>query len=324
MKLVPGDAIGIRSCTSISSALTQQILNQFHQCGTNIKTITKGVPRLLELMNLTQKPDIVAYNITFKHGVSTVYTPRDFQYKTLHNIFQAYEYEVHPHWAPVDVGTGILLKLNIDTICELKILPQMIRQTVHEDLQCKINANFELFIWGKPCDMIENIYLNDMFTMPICGIANIYHIEPTTDGICAYTQKSPQVYLEIYTHPLVNPHLTWANNIWQIYAMLGVEAARSFLYKEMREIMDSRLLTLHIELLINQMSWFGKLQSLSRYSLRDDIASVFTKASFEESMLNFLNAVFLGEEDPLTDVSSNIVVGQRTSVGTGFFHLIQK
>jgi len=41
-------------------------------------------------------------------------------------------------------------------------------------------------------------------------------------------------------------------------------------------------------------------------------------------MLNFLNAVFLGEEDPLTDVSSNIVVGQRTSVGTGFFHLIQK
>ena len=64
MELIPGKNVGIICAQSITSALTQSILNQFHSCGANNKTITKGLPRLLELLNLTQK--LNTCSITFE------------------------------------------------------------------------------------------------------------------------------------------------------------------------------------------------------------------------------------------------------------------
>ena len=39
---------------------------------------------------------------------------------------------------------------------------------------------------------------------------------------------------DILIHPSVDPYETASNNIWEVYEMFGIEAARKMLYKEIR------------------------------------------------------------------------------------------
>ena len=45
------------------------------------------------------------------------------------------------------------------------------------------------------------------------------------------------------------------------------------------------------------------------------------KASFEESMDNFLNAAAHGDVEPTKGVSASIVCGKRANIGTGMMEL---
>ena len=47
----------------------------------------------------------------------------------------------------------------------------------------------------------------------------------------------------------------------------------------------------------------------------------FGKASFEETMDNFINAAARGEIEPTRGVSASIMCGKRARIGTGMFGL---
>ena len=64
---IPGEQVGIIAAQSIGEPSTQMTLNTFHLAGVAAKSnVTRGVPRLKELLKVTQNPKAVSLSITLK------------------------------------------------------------------------------------------------------------------------------------------------------------------------------------------------------------------------------------------------------------------
>ena len=73
----------------------------------------------------------------------------------------------------------------------------------------------------------------------------------------------------------------------------------------------------HACLLVDRMTYSGNIASITRYTMKKDESGPFGKASFEETMDNFLNAAVKGEVEPTEGVSAAIICGKRANIGTG-------
>jgi intein/homing endonuclease len=115
-----------------------------------------------------------------------------------------------------------------------------------------------------------------------------------------------------------------SNNMWEIYNLLGIEATREFLIREFTDVISSDgtfINKCHIILLVDTMTCKGDITSISRYSLRSK-SSVLSRSSFEESIENFLKSGIFSEIDKMTSISSNIMTGKLSRVGTGISDVI--
>ena len=116
-----------------------------------------------------------------------------------------------------------------------------------------------------------------------------------------------------------------SNNVWDIYQLLGVEAARQFLVDEFINVVSSDgtyINQKHITLLVDVMTNSGKLTPVSRYGTTRNNTGIISKASFEESIENFVNAGFFTETEHITGVSSSIMCGREPQTGSGLVEVI--
>lgn len=64
---MPGELVGIVAAQSIGEPATQMTLNTFHQAGVAAKSaVTRGVPRLKELLKVTQNPKATSLTVQLK------------------------------------------------------------------------------------------------------------------------------------------------------------------------------------------------------------------------------------------------------------------
>jgi DNA-directed RNA polymerase subunit A" len=120
---------------------------------------------------------------------------------------------------------------------------------------------------------------------------------------------------------------TKTNDIREIEALFGIEAARNILVEEITDtlkeaglVVDSR----HVSLVSDTMCSDGKIKAIGRHGVSGQKASVLARASFEETVKHLLKASAYGEEDKLKGVVENIIVGQIIALGTGIPELIMR
>lgn len=115
-----------------------------------------------------------------------------------------------------------------------------------------------------------------------------------------------------------------SNNIQEILAVLGVEAARKGLMDELNMILGSYGVNhRHLATLVDIMTTRGKLMSITRHGInRVDDAGALRKCSFEETVEILLEASQHAEVDPLAGVTENIIMGQLAPYGTGAFEVM--
>ena len=66
----PGEQVGIIAAQSIGEPSTQMTLNTFHLAGVAAKSnVTRGVPRLKELLKVTQNPKAISLTVTLKQEI---------------------------------------------------------------------------------------------------------------------------------------------------------------------------------------------------------------------------------------------------------------
>jgi DNA-directed RNA polymerase beta' subunit len=160
--------------------------------------------------------------------------------------------------------------------------------------------------------------LEKLVVAGIRGIQTIYYLKENDEWI---VETDGSNYREILSHPIVDMERTISNNVWEIYEVLGIQAARQFLIEEFGNIMEG-INKCHSMLLVDRMTFSGTIDSISRYTMRREESGPMGKASFEETTDNFLKAAINGDVESTNGVSASIICGKRARFGTGLVDLL--
>jgi len=180
-----------------------------------------------------------------------------------------------------------------------------------------------------PDDIVRVIHMEDKIlpslqNIRISGIEKIKDIffEKRKDEWIISTEGS-NLY-GLFSNPLVDKYRTICNDMWEIYNVFGIEATRQFLIEEYMDVVTSDgsfVNSSHVEILVDVMVYTGTIISISRYGQKKVGCGPMAKASFEESLENFLKAGVNGEKESTDGVSASIMLGKMPKTGTGVFDM---
>lgn len=236
----------------------------------------------------------------------------------------------------------ITLKMNIEMLHEYSLTLQDISNIIHEkydDLHCVFSPDsvgqIDIFADTTGIDISEEvmyvtndnkelIYMKEtvkpnITQMHICGIPGIKHIyylrdKSRPDEWMIETDGSN--FPMLMAHPSVDKTRTVSNDPLDMIETLGIEAANKTIYQEFLTLMP-KINKCHAKLLCDKMTYTGIISSISRYAMRKDESGPMGKASFEETLENFLGAAVNGETETTRGVSASIICGKRSKIGTG-------
>jgi DNA-directed RNA polymerase II subunit RPB1 len=123
----------------------------------------------------------------------------------------------------------------------------------------------------------------------------------------------------------VNPTKTYCNSFIEILGVLGIEAARAGLLKELAMVLSfdgSYVNHRHMALLVDIMTQRGLLMAITRHGINRNDTGALMRCSFEETVEILLEAAGFGELDDCRGVSENIMLGQLAPMGTGEFDIV--
>ena len=132
---------------------------------------------------------------------------------------------------------------------------------------------------------------------------------------------------EVLQLDYVDETRTTSNDIYEIANVLGIEAARQAIIKEVFKVIESQGLNVdirHIMLVADTMCAGGEIKGITRYGVVSEKASVLARASFETPIRHIINAALGGETDQLNSVVENVMLNQPVPVGTGLPRLLTK
>lgn len=180
---------------------------------------------------------------------------------------------------------------------------------------------------NMPYIYMEDVILNELKSKILCGIPNIKNmfLKQQQNKWIMETQGSNLV--DVFRNSLINPIQTICNDVWEIYKVLGIEAAREFLIREFQSITSSDgsyINMRHITVIVDFMTYHGDIRSISRYGMKKTLSGPLTKASFEECLDNFIKAGVYTDIERVNGVSSSIMCANPIQIGTGFHSLIFK
>ena len=253
-------------------------------------------------------------------------------FKVLYNN----NFESHKHCLSIKLNSKLLYKYRISVDKIAKII-----ESNYDDLFCVFSPvdseQLDIFIDVNNIEMsedkllfinpdnIEEIYIDEcvqpiLEKLVICGIPGIENIYFNQENEEWFVETDGSNFRKLLGHPIVDMTRLQSNNVWDIYETLGVEAAREFLINEFLSIMEG-INTCHVKLLVEKMTYSGTISSISRYTLKKDESGPMSKASFEESVDNYLKSAFSGDVEKIKGVSASIICGKRAGMGTGMIDL---
>jgi len=353
----PGDSVRVIMAQSIGEKQTQMTLNSFHKAGLLSDIVVTGVPRFSELLNATKnqkstnaifnfvdEPASIeeAENITNKiiytdiESLSTSIKmldeiKKEDWYDTYCKIYEV-EYKEFSYCIRIDLNKEILYKrkLKIFEITE-KIY------NVFDDITCIVSPlnigiidiffNYEGEINDHFYEYLNNELISSLKNIYISGVDNISNVFlEKIDGKWKCLTNGSN-FVELSKYPNIEFHTLETNNMWEMYENMGIEAARQFLIDEFLDVISSDgsyINKRHINLIVDIMTTSGTITSVSRYGMKREQAGPLAKASFEESLDNFMKAGAFCEKDNLTGCSASIMIGKPVNVGTGISKLLNK
>ena len=117
-----------------------------------------------------------------------------------------------------------------------------------------------------------------------------------------------------------------SNDVWAIRCAYGVEAARSSIMDQIRNVFGAYGIEVdprHLSLIADYMTYDGDYKPMSRRGIEDS-SSAFLQMSFETTAYFLKKAAMINSFDTLESPSAGIVLGRPVRHGTGAFTLLAK
>ncbi|XP_046987630.1 DNA-directed RNA polymerase II subunit RPB1 [Schistocerca americana] len=187
---------------------------------------------------------------------------------------------------------------------------------------------------------IEANMLSEMTLQGIEAIGKVYMHLPQTDSkkriVITETGEFKAIaewlletdgtsMMKVLSERDVDPVRTFSNDICEIFSVLGIEAVRKSVEKEMNTVLQFYGLYVnyrHLALLCDVMTAKGHLMAITRHGINRQDTGALMRCSFEETVDVLMDAASHAEVDPMRGVSENIIMGQLPRLGTGAFDLL--
>lgn len=187
----------------------------------------------------------------------------------------------------------------------------------------EIGDNLQLFVndENKMYFFIKDVVIPIIMECPVSGMFGIeecYFTEEKGGEWIIDTKGSN--FREIINHPLIDGKKCKSNNVWDVYEVFGIDAAKNFLEEEFGK--NIAVNKRHLDLLTASMTVQGKIASVSRYGIDRKQVGPLAKICFEQPFDNVIQAAINGEKDRLAGVSANIALGRCIKSGTGMVKLL--
>lgn len=323
-KITPGECVGIIGAQSIGERQTQTTLNTFHTAGKLTNTNTNKLSNILNMNKINR-------NIITKIYLNKKYfnelTPNEIRKKINYSLVELYFRDFyHSNIYTIEYDRNIItFKMNKKMLYKYRINTVIICEKIKssnpyfiQDSDIIINA-YSISLKFKSrkklnifkCEYIDNIY--------ICGIKGItsyfldYHKE-------WYLYLEGTNIIELLKIPLIDHSRFYTNDFWETYNTLGIIACRKLLFNEFKKVVKE-VNDVHIQLIVDKMTFRGRLDAITRYTMRTNNVGPLSKATFEESFDIILNASIKTESDTNNGISSSIIYGNQPKIGTGFMGL---
>lgn len=172
----------------------------------------------------------------------------------------------------------------------------------------------------KGIDTIDDVSLNDENVVDFTGenhsLVNKKENVITTSGVNMFGIR--------YING-IDLTRTITNDVMLINDLFGIEAARFALLQEIVRVFKqggSRVNFQHLMLMGDLMSRDGALTSVDRHGINKTDSSVLGKASFEQTVEQFLSAAAFNEVDDIQGVSARVMTGNVIRGGTGMCDIV--
>ena len=320
---------GLETFTTFEGIITHNTLNVFHLAGVSEVQVTQGLPRLIELFDARKQPS----------------TPRIEVYLTKDNnkdpgsakkiaglVKETKLGEIVNEFSLNLSQFRIELTLNTKKMKELSITDAYLLTTLKNSLK-NINikeGKAQIILQPKTEQPeIQELYqlkekCRELYVRGVKGISQVLPIKKDNEFIIICVGNNLEDVLKVDG---VDPTRTICNDIFEVYRVLGIEAARQTIIKEASEVIKSQGLDIdirHIMLLADVMTCSGGIKGITREGITGEKESVLAKASFETPIKHLISASLVGEKDTLNSVIENVMLNQEIPIGTGLPELITK
>ncbi len=322
-RVEPGEASGIVAAQSIGEPGTQMTLRTFHFAGVRERDVTLGLPRLMELVDARKIPATPSMDIylTKEYAASNekaVRVAKEILFTKVGNVVS---------YSEVDPTEGIKLHLNPEMMADRDTNADEIAKVVETG-----KRNVQKDKTGKVIHVnMENADLSTLFTlrnkvlnMKLKGIPGITRVTVVKEGDEWFIQTAGSNLGKVIAIEGVDPTRVYTNNVHEVAQVLGIEAARATLVREVMSTLDEQGLEVdirHVFLVADLMTSKGFIQQIGRHGIAGAKSSVLARAAFEITVPTLAEAAVKGETEDLKGVTENVIVGLPIPVGTGMIDL---
>jgi DNA-directed RNA polymerase subunit A" len=325
-KVEAGEAVGVVAAQSLGEPGTQLTLRTKWLAGAREMSITQGLPRLIEIFDARKEPTTPAMNIFLKPSYAT--SEQKVEEISL-NVLEVTLGDITKEMNVDLLKMRIEVNLDKDKMKYYGITEKKVEKAITAAFKTAKITTGNLMIAIKPKEEemdIKKLYKTKvkLKAAHVSGVEGIVQVLPVKFGdqwIIKTAGSNLRAILAMKEIDMLN---TTTNDIFEIFEVLGVEAARTAIIEETVNVLKNQSIETdvrHIMLLADLMTADGIIRGIGRYGVSGRKASVFARASFEVPLRHLFNAAMYGELDELSSVIENVMVNQPVPVGTGMVKL---
>lgn len=248
----------------------------------------------------------------------------------------------------IDIKTKFIIYWQ-KNFSDLKNLKKQEKDLIAKISRCAILANYD----SSPVPIVHIRFsmssynfeqLKEFFTtvinrITLKGIQNVDSVEISNERLMTFNEENGDVEVKkhnvIYTDGInmvdiryikgLDLNKTSTNDIYHIYHLFGIEAARAALLHEYNSAYESGGSSInhhHLAVLVDVMTHTGAITSIDRHGINRLDTDPLARASFEKTIEQLIVAGIFNETDYMRSVSSRIMAGRVIKGGTGLCDIL--
>ncbi|WP_054841892.1 DNA-directed RNA polymerase subunit A'' [Vulcanisaeta distributa] len=330
MLIDPGGAIGIVTAQSVGEPSTQMILRSFHFAGGLREfSMALGLPRMIELVDARRKPSVPMMTIYLdEEHRSDPNKAQEVAYKiqltTIENVAKSVEVDY--------INSQIVIEIDEDELKQrgglsMEDVRKVVERIKGKGAQVEIEGNV-IRITLEEADIIKLRRIRDkVMQTRLAGIKNVKKtLVRYKDG--EWIIETEGTNLEaVLTIDGVDYRRTISNDIHEVAEVLGIEAARTVIMRELKKVLDQQGLDTdirHLMLISDVMTWTGRVRQVGRHGVVGEKESPLARAAFEVTVKNLVEASIKGELENFRGVVESVLAGKYIPIGTGIVQLLME